>query len=68
MSSCAATCCAGVVVLWADAARRFGKQMFLSVDVPPSFLAVGGGGGGQLVLAVERAVVEGVSGLESETR
>lgn len=37
-------------------ARRFKKQIFLSVDVPPAFMALGDGP--RLVLAVERAVVD----------
>ena len=41
---------------WVGAARRFGQQVFLSVDVPPSFMALGDGP--RLVLAVERAVVD----------
>ncbi|PSR81182.1 hypothetical protein PHLCEN_2v6517 [Hermanssonia centrifuga] len=43
-------------------ARRFKKQIFLSVDVPPSFMTVGEGA--RLILAVERAVVDGLKELE----
>lgn len=45
------------------AARRFKKQVFLSVDLPPSFAALGDGP--RLVLAVERAVVDVLKGLEA---
>jgi len=34
-------------------AKRFGKQIFLSVDVPTSF-----GGDAKLVLAMERGIVD----------
>ncbi|GJE95494.1 PAC4 domain-containing protein [Phanerochaete sordida] len=43
-------------------ARRFRKQIFLSVDVPPSFMALGDGP--RLVLAVEKAVVGTLKSLE----
>lgn len=36
-------------------ARRFKKQIFLSVDVPPTFLSMGNGP--RLLLEVERALV-----------
>ncbi|KAI0082059.1 hypothetical protein K474DRAFT_1688402 [Panus rudis PR-1116 ss-1] len=44
-------------------ARRFKKQIFLSVDVPPSFMAMGDGP--KVLLAIERAVVEELKSLES---
>lgn len=37
-----------------NTARRTNKQIFLSVDVPPTFLS---GGGGRTLLEVERAAV-----------
>lgn len=46
-----------------NSARRFKKQIFLSVDVPPSFLGVNEGS--RVLLAVEKAVVEGLKGMES---
>ncbi|OBZ67160.1 hypothetical protein A0H81_12812 [Grifola frondosa] len=44
-------------------ARRFKKQIFLSIDVPPSFQSMGQEG--KVLLAIERAVVEAVK--EKET-
>ncbi|KAH9935531.1 uncharacterized protein B0H18DRAFT_976134 [Fomitopsis serialis] len=43
-------------------ARRFKKQIFLSIDLPPVFDSMGQGQ--KLVLAVERAVVETLRELE----
>ena len=43
-------------------ARRFKKQIFLSIDVPPAFMALGDGP--RLLLAVERAVVDMLKGLD----
>lgn len=43
-------------------ARRFKKQIFLSIDVPPAFVALGDGP--RLLLAVERAVVDALKGLD----
>lgn len=37
-----------------NTARRTNKQIFLSVDVPPTFLS---GGGGRTLLEVERAAI-----------
>jgi len=37
-------------------ARRFRKQIFLSVDVPPTFLSMGQGS--KLLLEVEKGIVE----------
>jgi hypothetical protein len=47
----------------AHAAKRFKKQIFLSVDVPPSML--GGGGGPRVLLAAERALVRRLQELEA---
>ena len=47
-----------------DLARRFKKQIFLSVDIPPAALGVGQGLG--LVLEAERGVVERLSELEKQ--
>lgn len=49
-----------------DAARRFRKQIFLSVDVPPSFMTLGDGP--KLTLAVEKAVVQALDELEGRGR
>ncbi|GBE80682.1 hypothetical protein SCP_0304010 [Sparassis crispa] len=43
-------------------ARRFKKQIFLSVDIPPSFQTMGQGP--QLILAVEKTMVETLKELE----
>ncbi|KAJ3473505.1 hypothetical protein NLI96_g12970 [Meripilus lineatus] len=43
-------------------AKRFKKQIFLSVDIPPGFLSMGDGP--LLVLAAEKAVVEGLKEAE----
>ena len=42
-------------------AKRFKKQIFLSVDIPPGFLSMGDGP--LLLLAAEKAVVDGLKGL-----
>ena len=52
-----------VLCLSWPAARRFKKQIFLAVDVPPSFMALGNGP--QLIMAVERAVVDALKSLET---
>ena len=39
-------------------AKRFKKQIFLSVDIPPGFLSMGDGR--LLLLAAEKAVVDGL--------
>ena len=41
-------------------AKRFKKQIFLSIDLPPSF-----GQGPQLLLEAERGIVETLKGLEN---
>ncbi|KAL4248348.1 hypothetical protein ABKN59_008075 [Abortiporus biennis] len=43
-------------------AKRFKKQIFLSVDVPPSFVTMGEGS--KLMFAVEKAVVDTLKELE----
>ncbi|EPT04998.1 hypothetical protein FOMPIDRAFT_1021721 [Fomitopsis schrenkii] len=43
-------------------ARRFQKQIFLSIDLPPGFDSMGQGQ--KLILAVERAVVETLKDME----
>ena len=43
-------------------ARRFKKQIFLSVDIAPSFMSLGDGP--RLLLAVEKAVVDHLKSLE----
>jgi proteasome assembly chaperone 4 len=47
------------------AARRFKQQIFLAVDVPPSFMALGDGP--RLIMAVEKAVVDVLKSLETST-
>lgn len=47
---------------YAGVAKRFKKQIFLSVDIPPGFLSMGDGP--LLVLAAEKAVVEGLKEAE----
>lgn len=47
----------------AAAAKRFKKQIFLSVDLPASI--VGFGQGRQLLLEAERGIVETLKGLEN---
>ncbi|KAI0697239.1 hypothetical protein BC835DRAFT_1270564 [Cytidiella melzeri] len=44
-------------------ARRFKKQIFLSVDVPPAFMTPGDGP--KLMLAVEKAAVQSLQALET---
>lgn len=44
-------------------ARRFKKQIFLSVDLSPSFMALGDGA--KLLFAIEKAVVEYLKELET---
>ncbi|KAI0747359.1 hypothetical protein BC629DRAFT_1560530 [Irpex lacteus] len=44
-------------------ARRFKKQIFLSVDVPPAFATLGDGP--KLLLAAEKAVVQTLQELET---
>lgn len=44
------------------AARRFRKQIFLSVDVPPTLLTMGQGP--KLLLEVERSLVESLKEME----
>ncbi|KAH9949600.1 hypothetical protein B0H21DRAFT_727593 [Amylocystis lapponica] len=46
-------------------ARRFKKQIFLSIDVPPSFLSMGQGA--KLIFAVEKAVVDTLKAMEHQT-
>lgn len=46
-------------------ARRFKKQIFLSVDVPAAFVTLGDGP--KVVLAAERAVVQTLQELEART-
>jgi proteasome assembly chaperone 4 len=46
------------------AARRFKKQIFLSVDVPAAFTTLGDGP--KLLLAVERAVMQAIQELETQ--
>lgn len=46
-----------------NTARRTNKQIFLSVDVPPTFLS---GGGGRTLLEVERAAIGVLRELEME--
>ena len=41
-------------------AKRFKKQMFLSVDIPPAFVSMGG----KIALAVEKAAVETLKEME----
>lgn len=43
-------------------ARRFRKQIFLSVDVPPAFLSMGQGP--KLLLEVEKGIVETLKEME----
>lgn len=43
-------------------ARRFKKQVFLSIDLPPRFDSMGQGQ--KLLLAVEKAVVETLEDME----
>lgn len=43
-------------------ARRYKKQIFLSVDVPPSFMTLGDGP--KLTLAIEKAVVQSLDELD----
>ncbi|EGO25257.1 hypothetical protein SERLADRAFT_465133 [Serpula lacrymans var. lacrymans S7.9] len=43
-------------------ARRFGKQIFLSVDIPSSFLSMGQG---RLLLDAEKGIVETLKAVES---
>lgn len=45
------------------AARRFKKQIFLSIDVPPSLGSMGQEG--KLLLAIERALVDNLKSHES---
>lgn len=48
-------------------ARRTKKQIFLSVDVPPTFLSGGGAGqGGQTLLEVEKALIGVLKELEAK--
>ena len=51
-------------VLFFRAARRFKKQIFLSIDVPPSLGSLGQEG--KLLLAVERAVVDVLKSNETQ--
>jgi proteasome assembly chaperone 4 len=46
-------------------AKRFGKQMFLSVDIPSSFLTIGQGQ--RLLLEAEKGIVTTLSGMENKT-
>ena len=46
-------------------ARRFKKQIFLSVDVPAAFATLGDGP--KVVLAAEKAVVQTLQELEART-
>lgn len=47
-----------------DLAKRFKKQMFLSVDIPPAALGFGQGLG--LLLDAERGIVDTLQGLEKQ--
>ncbi|KII92826.1 hypothetical protein PLICRDRAFT_37620 [Plicaturopsis crispa FD-325 SS-3] len=46
-------------------ARRFGKQVFLSVDVPPNFLSMGQGP--KLLMEVEKGLVQTLKEMETKT-
>ncbi|KAG8825499.1 hypothetical protein FRC19_011291 [Serendipita sp. 401] len=46
-------------------AQRFGKQIFVSIDIPPSLTL--GGNGPTLALAVEKAVVNAIKSIEETT-
>lgn len=45
-------------------AKRFGKQIFLSVDIPSSFLTIGQGS--RLLLEAEKGIVTTLSGIENK--
>ena len=61
-SYAAASCWMSILYRDIYAARRFRKQIFLSVDVPPSFLTMGQGS--KLLLEVERGLVETLKEME----
>ncbi|KAI0342167.1 hypothetical protein BDW22DRAFT_1429651 [Trametopsis cervina] len=44
-------------------ARRFQKQIFVSVDIPPSFMTLGDGS--KLLVAAEKAVVQALQDIEA---
>ncbi|KIJ68003.1 hypothetical protein HYDPIDRAFT_148213 [Hydnomerulius pinastri MD-312] len=44
-------------------ARRFRKQIFLSVDIPPTFLATAQGS--RILLDAEKGIVEALKGIET---
>jgi hypothetical protein len=53
----------GLVHFFRLPARRFRKQIFLSVDVPPTFLSISQGS--KLLLEVEKGIVEILKEMEN---